>query len=310
MIDQRLSWHTAMDGIRRACRVRLSRKREMVCGCLVAAWMATILMATTAMSAEPAKKDRVLPLDVRWRTAAKQDGGATVKADLRELVPSETAILICDTWNAHWCASATRRCGALAEKMAPLVERARARGLHIIHAPSDTLDFYRDHPARKRALAATPAEPPSPIGSWCSLEPEREGELPIDDSDNGCDCQPQCKTGSPWTRQHAAIRIDEGDIISDNGQEVYNYLVENGINNIVYVGVHTNMCVLGRSFGIRQMTKLGFNACLVRDLTDTMYNPRMRPFVEHAAGTDLVVKHVERHWCPTTTSMSLAKGLH
>ena len=47
----------------------------------------------------------------------------------------------------------------------------------------------------------------------------------------------------------------------------------------------------------------------MRDLTDTMYNPRMRPFVEHAAGTDLVVQHVERHWCPTTTSSALLAGL-
>ena len=75
------------------------------------------------------------------------------------------------------------------------------------------------------------------------------------------------------------------------------------------MGVHTNMCVLGRSFGIRQMTKLGFNAALVRDLTDTMYNPRRRPFVDHAAGTELVVRHVERHWCPSLTSSALVEGL-
>ncbi|HZN69076.1 MAG TPA: ThuA domain-containing protein, partial [Tepidisphaeraceae bacterium] len=30
--------------------------------------------------------------------------------------------------------------------------------------------------------------------------------------------------------------------------------------------------------------------------------PRMRPFVPHARGTDLVVEHVEKHWCPTITS--------
>jgi hypothetical protein len=99
------------------------------------------------------------------------------------------------------------------------------------------------------------------------------------------------------------------DLITDSGQEVYNYLVEHGIKNIVYMGVHTNMCVLGRSFGIRQMTRLGFQSVLVRDLTDTMYNPRMRPMVEHSAGTDLVVRHIERHWCPTTTSAALAAGL-
>ncbi|MGD9723203.1 MAG: isochorismatase family protein [Pirellulales bacterium] len=275
------------------------------------AWLLVLLVggAPLLVAAEPAKSTAVLELPVRWEEPAA-DGKATIEQTaVRKLVPAETAILICDTWNKHWCASATRRCDELARRMAPLVEEARARGVHIIHAPSDTLDFYRDHPARKRALATAAATPPSPIGGWCSLEAEREGTLPIDDSDGGCDCQPQCKQGKAWSRQHPAIRIDDADIISDNGQEVYNYLVAHGIKNIVYMGVHTNMCVLGRSFGIRQMTRLGFHTYLVRDLTDTMYNPRMRPFVEHAAGTDLVVKHVERHWCPSTTSTALAQGL-
>jgi hypothetical protein len=57
------------------------------------------------------------------------------------------------------------------------------------------------------------------------------------------------------------------------------------------------------------MTRLGQNAILVRDLTDTMYNPRMAPFVAHDKGTELVVEHVERHWCPTTTSAALSEGL-
>ena len=53
------------------------------------------------------------------------------------------------------------------------------------------------------------------------------------------------------------------------------------------------MCVLGRPFGIRQMTDLGKNVALMRDMTDTMYNPEKRPMVDHFAGTDLVVEHVE-----------------
>jgi hypothetical protein len=48
------------------------------------------------------------------------------------------------------------------------------------------------------------------------------------------------------------------------------------------MGVHTNICILNRGFGIRQMTRLGFNIVLVRDLTDAMYDPRTRPFVSHA----------------------------
>ena len=95
------------------------------------------------------------------------------------------------------------------------------------------------------------------------------------------------------------------DGVSDSGAEIYNYFQQQGIKNVVLMGVHTNMCVLGRSFGIRQLTKLGFNVVLARDLTDTMYNPRSRPYVSHARGTELVVEHVERHWCPTISSADL-----
>lgn len=250
---------------------------------------------------------RVLDLPVRWQEASGD--GCVEKTGRRQLVPAESAIVICDLWNQHWCASATRRCGEIAVKIAPLIAQARAVGIHIVHAPSDTLAFYAKHPARQRALALKPATPPSPIGGWCSLEEAREGKLPIDDSDGGCDCQPQCKNYKAWSRQHPAVTIADGDLISDNGREVYSFFVAEGIKNVLYMGVHTNMCVLGRSFGIRQMTKLGFKTLLVRDLTDTMYNPRKAPFVEHAAGTDLVIKHVERHWCPSLDSVALWAGL-
>ena len=73
-------------------------------------------------------------------------------------------------------------------------------------------------------------------------------------------------------------------------------------------GVHLNMCVLGRPVGIRQLTKLGKNVVLVRDMTDTMYNHRMRPHTDHFSGTDLVVEHVENFWCPTIESTDLIGG--
>jgi hypothetical protein len=68
------------------------------------------------------------------------------------------------------------------------------------------------------------------------------------------------------------------------------------------------MCVLGRPFAIRQMVKQGKNVALVRDLTDTMYNPAMRPQVSHFEGTRLMVEHVERYWCPSFESTALLGG--
>ena len=71
------------------------------------------------------------------------------------------------------------------------------------------------------------------------------------------------------------------------------------------MGVHTNMCVLGRSFGIRQMVRLGKNVVLVRDLTDAMYDPRQPPYVSHNRGTEMVVEHIEKYWCPSILSRDL-----
>ena len=79
------------------------------------------------------------------------------------------------------------------------------------------------------------------------------------------------------------------------------------ISNVVLMGVHMNMCVLGRPFGIRQMVRLGKNVVLARDLTDAMYDPRQPPYVSHARGTELVVEHIERYWCPSILGADLTR---
>jgi len=132
--------------------------------------------------------------------------------------------------------------------------------------------------------------------------------MPIDDSDMGCDCARKCKLSEPWTRQIATIDIAPPDAITDSGQETYNLLAARGIDNVILTGVHLNMCVLGRPFGIRQLVTVGKNVVLARDLTDTMYNSAMPPRVDHFRGTNLVVEHVERFWCPTIQSADITGG--
>ena len=93
----------------------------------------------------------------------------------------------------------------------------------------------------------------------------------------------------------------------DNGTRMYGrssseFVRQRGIKNLIVMGVHTNMCVLGRPFGIRQMVRQGINVALMRDMTDSMYNPAMKPQGSHFRGTELVIEHIERHWCPTITS--------
>ena len=92
------------------------------------------------------------------------------------------------------------------------------------------------------------------------------------------------------------------DAVSDSGVEIWSLLERRRIKNVILMGVHTNMCVLGRPFGLRNLDRFGKNVVLMRDLTDTMYNPRMAPKVSHFTGTDLVVDHIEQYICPTVTS--------
>ena len=111
--------------------------------------------------------------------------------------------------------------------------------------------------------------------------------------------------GSPWRSQIAAIEIRDEDAISDSGVEIWNLLESRGITHVMLLGVHTNMCVLGRPFGLRQLARHGKNVVLVRDLTDTMYNSRSWPYVSHFEGTNRIIEHIEKYVCPTITSTDL-----
>ena len=221
--------------------------------------------------------------------------------------PRKTAVVICDMWDKHWCAGATKRVGEMAPRMNEVVSAARKKGMLVIHCPSDTLDFYKDTPARVLAQEAPVVESKRPLERWCRIDPDREGKLPIDDSDGGCDCSPQCKNYKAWSREISEIKVEPGDAVTDS-PEAYYLMRKRGIENVIVMGVHTNMCVLGRPFSIRQLVYQGLNVMLMRDMTDTMYNSRMAPFVHHCTGTDLVVEHIEKNWCPTITSVDLIGG--
>lgn len=215
------------------------------------------------------------------------------------VVPAKAALVLCDVWDDHWCKAAAGRCDGLAKQIAELVADARKQGYTIIHCPSDTMDFYKDSPARKRAQSAPKVDPPK-------NKDLPDPPLPIDDSDGGCDDAAPVKPFKAWSRQHAAIQIDEEkDFVTDSGKEVFNILKDKGLDTVFVLGVHTNMCVLNRSFAIKQLRRWDVNCLLVRDLTDAMYNPKMKPLVTHAEGTGLVIAHIETHWCPSVTSDQL-----
>lgn len=251
------------------------------------------------------KVDGTLRLMMRERKEV--NGRVTVVEKPVEWKVSETAIIICDMWDDHYCKSAAQRVGVMAPRMNAVLTAARDHGVAIIHAPSGTVDMYADTPYRQRMKQATPAKPPVPIGAWCNLDPEKEPTMPVDTSKCACDDAVVGAAVRKFSRQHPGLDISGYDGISDNGQEIYNFCQQLGIKNIVLMGVHTNMCVLGRPFGIRQQVRLGVNVVLARDLTDAMYDPRQPPYVSHNRGTEMVIEHIERYWCPSIVGEDLTR---
>ena len=226
---------------------------------------------------------------------------------------AQTAIIIIDMWDTHTCHLSAQRVAAMAPRMNQVVDAARSLGVMIIHAPSDTMKFYEGRPERLRMQRTPKAPSPFPVRA---TEPDAD-ELLKFPLKAACDDPifqefkgpaPLTTRGVyPWEREHPAIEIAAYDGISDNGQEIYNYCKQEGITNVALMGVHTNICILNRAFGVREMTRLGFNVVVARDLTDAMYDPRKPPFVSHARGTDLVIEHIEANWCPTILSEDLTR---
>jgi nicotinamidase-related amidase len=252
-----------------------------------------------------------LKLHLRERKETKPGSGDfKVVERTAEWNVAETAIIVCDMWDDHHCKSAAQRVGVMAPKMNEVLTAARNHGVQIIHAPSETMYIYADYPQRKRMQQAKPAKPPVPIERWCKLDPAKEPPMPVDTSKCACDDANLGAVVRKWSKQHPGIDIISYDGISDNGEEVFNFCEQEGISNIVLMGVHTNMCVLGRSFGIRQMVRLGKNVVLARDLTDAMYDPRQPPYVSHTRGTELVVEHIEKYWCPSILSKDLTEVIY
>src|SRR5262249_7553599 len=158
---------------------------------------------------------------------------------------------------------------------------------------------------------------------WCRVIPaEEKGIYPIDQTQGGEDDNLEehkvwqdklaalgRNPKSPWKSEIGLLTIDGKDAVSDSGVEIWNLLEARGIKNVVLLGVHTNMCVLGRPFGLRQLAKNGKNVVLMRDMTDTMYDPTQSPYVNHFTGTHLIVEHIEKYVCPSITSVDFIGGV-
>ena len=129
---------------------------------------------------------------------------------------NETAIVIVDMWDKHWCTPETERNKYLSVLVNETITQARNIGIFIIHAPSECQDFYAGTKARQYTENLPFAKPP--LDKFHSDNP-----LPINDTDGGCDDK-NSHYAEVWTRENPLIYIDQNKdaILSDNLTESWN----------------------------------------------------------------------------------------
>ena len=232
--------------------------------------------------------------------------GAPIVVDRLDWESAKIAVVICDMWNTTQCVSAARRVVDMAPRVNEVAARLREDGALIVHAPGGCMEYYAGTTARERAQRAIPAASPVPV-DWHDWDAAREPPLPPPLADDTpCSCEPgePCTMGGPpypWTHQIESIEIAPADAVTDDGNELFALLEGRGIQDVVIMGVHTNRCVLGRPYGIRQSVYWGKQPVLCRDLTDSYHrDPRSHLWVN-----EQMIAHIERYWCPSLTSNQL-----
>jgi hypothetical protein len=122
---------------------------------------------------------------------------------------------------------------------------------------------------------------------------------PVPDA-GGCACgRERCAVNYGWDGMHPALRIGGEDWMPDTQAEVYAICRKQGLTHLIYVGFHTQVCLLGKPMGLRAMKSAGLRCILARDMTDAHpgYDPA-RDFTPDL-NTGQVVEHFEKHLCPT-----------
>ncbi|MDA7632341.1 hypothetical protein N8778_05895, partial [Verrucomicrobia bacterium] len=213
-----------------------------------------------------------------------------IKIETEEINPLKVGVIAVDVWNYHWCKTATMRVDAIVPRMNKALEAVRDLGMTVMLCPSDVVDNYVGYPQRERIFALPEVTVPKVYDVTCP---------PVPDA-GGCACdRERCAVNYGWDGMHPDLRIGKHDLMPDTQAEVYAICKQYGLTHLIYVGFHTQVCLLGKPMGLRAMKSAGLQCVLARDMTDAHpgYDPA-RKFTPDL-NTAQVVEHFEKHLAST-----------
>jgi nicotinamidase-related amidase len=209
---------------------------------------------------------------------------------------SEVAVLVIGMWSGHQCLVADTILHELSPKVNTFLKTCRSKNMKVIFGSSSLTKLPKYVPLRKNMKGLAFAKL---VDRGLSFPP-----IPFDDSDGGVNQKnPNFKRDD--VDLHPSIEVADTDAMSDNSKEILNYLYHHNIKLLLVVGVHTNMCVLDRPYGIKNLARYGFPMAIVRDLADPMIKPDGIKVKDRADALDKIIRYTERYFCPSVDSRDM-----
>jgi len=238
-------------------------------------------------------------LQLRTRSNIYRNINSTSIFFLEELRQCKNvALLSIELWNCHKCKTATSKLDEISIKTNELMKKIRNAGGKIIHGSSSLVDLPQYTPMRNN-ITCIPEVKLIDHG-MISYPP-----IPIDDSDGGI-CELNLEFNRKSVVMNSNIEIDyERDVISGHNKEILNYLHFHNIDLLLICGAHTNMCVLDRSYGVKNLIRFGLKTVIVRDLVDVVHNPNMLPYTNRDRTNENMSEWIEQYICPTVHSKDI-----
>ena len=208
----------------------------------------------------------------------------------------QTAFVLVDVWNVHFIESWIERAkDVTVNAIVPALNTAREMGLTIVHAPCP--EVAGQFPQLDRHAPPEILPPPD----WPPPEfRSRTGEYA---AYRGPRSQPP-SIGIHWDSlsdklgMSPSIEVQDDDFVIATGEQLHELSKERGILHLIYVGFATNWCVVGRDYGIRAMTRRGYNIVLLRDATTGVEFPDT---LDQLFTTEITIREVEQQ-CGFTAS--------
>ncbi len=260
---------------------------------IVSPWMMTCLLSLVAHNVACAQSSAIVKrtvAEMELELQSRDPATGHIVVTREKIDPKTVGVIAVDVWNYHWCKTATMRVDAFVPRMNKALDAARSLGMTVMLCPSDVVDNYVGYPQREAVIALPTVDVPTVLDVSCP---------PVPDA-GGCACgRERCAGNYGWDGMHPDLDIGENDWMPDTQAEVYAICQQCKLTHLIYIGFHTQVCLLGKPMGLRAMKSAGLQCVLARDMTDAHpgYDPS-RDFTPDL-NTEQVVEHFEKHLAPT-----------